>query len=246
MSYHKLKIHKHNINSIFKIQEEFYEYVDAVATKNPVMAVQELSDLYGCIENEVVKYGMSVDDLKVMSDLTKSVFNSGVRKPLGFIEYLKDNCDYIKSFGLGFVQVKCVDINYNFYSDKLEKFSDYEAPHNHQHDFVSEVIKGILHEKIYEVSKGEKIGYCGCGDTSKEIRFDSKFLTEINHKQGEYYLRLRDEYHSVSASHGTVTKLCKIGDKANAFVLGEKTNQQFESEYSVEELWDIVEDVWNV
>ena len=64
MSYHKLRIHKHNASSVFKIQEEFYEYLDAVATKNPIMAVQELSDLDGCIENEVAKYGMSIDDQK--------------------------------------------------------------------------------------------------------------------------------------------------------------------------------------
>ena len=53
MSYHKLKIHKHAVGSPYKIQEEFLEYIDAIATGNNVMAVQELSDLYGCIENEV-------------------------------------------------------------------------------------------------------------------------------------------------------------------------------------------------
>ena len=41
------------------------------------MAIQELSDLYGCLENEIRKYGMDITDLKIMSDLTKEVFKSG-------------------------------------------------------------------------------------------------------------------------------------------------------------------------
>ena len=56
MSYHKIKIHKHSVESVFKLQEEFFEYLDAVANSNPIMAVQELSDLYGCLENEITKY----------------------------------------------------------------------------------------------------------------------------------------------------------------------------------------------
>lgn len=77
MSYHKLKIHKHSVDSPYKLQEEFLEYIDAIATGNNVMAVQELSDLYGCIENEVQKLGMTVDHLKTMSDVTKGVLGTG-------------------------------------------------------------------------------------------------------------------------------------------------------------------------
>lgn len=89
MSYHKLKIHKHAVGSPYKIQEEFLEYIDAIATGNNVMAVQELSDLYGCIENEVAKFGMTVAELKVMSDLTREVFDSGTREAEGLLSYLK-------------------------------------------------------------------------------------------------------------------------------------------------------------
>lgn len=246
MSYHKLRIHKHNASSVFKIQEEFYEYLDAVATKNPIMAVQELSDLYGCIENEVAKYGMSIDDLKTMSNLTKDVFKSGVRKSVDFIEYLKQNYDEIKSFGLGFVQVKCGDINYNFYSENMEKFSNYEAPHSHQQDFVSEILKGVLYENVYHKEVGDNFGYCGCGDLSKEVSYSSKFIKGFKYEQGNYYLRLKDEYHSVFAEHGTVTKVCKMGQRVDAFVLGEKPSQSLKNNSTEEELWNIVEEVWNV
>lgn len=97
MSYHKLKIHKHAVGSPYKIQEEFLEYIDAIATGNNVMAVQELSDLYGCIEAEIAKFGMTVGELKIMSDLTKQVFNSGTRKSEDLLTYLKRESDSILS-----------------------------------------------------------------------------------------------------------------------------------------------------
>ena len=130
MSYHKLKIHKHAVGSPYKIQEEFLEYIDAIATGNKVMAVQELSDLYGCLENEVSKLGMTVEDLKVMSDATKKVFISGARTNEDFLEYLKREADSVLSWGLGFIQVKCGDINYNFYHKDVQKFKSTEKPHS--------------------------------------------------------------------------------------------------------------------
>ena len=144
MSYHKLNIHKHSVNSPYKIQEEFLEYIDAIATGNKVMAIQELSDLYGCLENEIRKYGMNIKDLKTMSDLTKEVFKSGTRTQENFLDYLQRNCDKISNWRLGFIQVKCGDINYNFYHKDLELFLNCDSPHSHQQDFVSEIISDRL------------------------------------------------------------------------------------------------------
>ncbi|QXM18482.1 hypothetical protein Phab24_id036 [Acinetobacter phage Phab24] len=246
MSYHKIKIHKHNVESIFKLQEEFFEYLDAVANNNPIMAVQELSDLYGCLENEITKYGMSMEDLRKMSDLTKSVFTSGFRKVTPMIEYLKNNSESIKCFGLGFVQVKCGNFNYNFYSDRVEKFSNYEAPHNHQQDFFSEILKGELKETLYIFEEGSNVGFCGCGDKTKTVNYKYKEDVSLNHTQGDLYLRLKDEYHSVLGTHGTVTKVYKIGSKSDAYVLSENTLHNNIIDYSVDQLWSIVEEVWNV
>lgn len=80
MTYHTLPICKHQMGSPWKIQEELFEYIDAVGTDNPVMATQELSDLYGVLEAEAKKYGLTMDNLKTMSDLTKKVFITGRRK----------------------------------------------------------------------------------------------------------------------------------------------------------------------
>ena len=142
MGYHKLDIPKHQQGSPYKIQEEFLEYIDALATGNKIMAIQELSDLFGCLESEVSKLGYNLNDLRVMSDLTKKVLEEGIRKNDNLLDYLKANCKSIKNYGLGFIQVKFEDINYNFYHRDLPKFNNYDSPHNHQRDFVSEVIKG--------------------------------------------------------------------------------------------------------
>ena len=49
MGYHQLKIHKYAINSPYKLQEEFLEYIDRISTGNKIMAVQELADIYGAL-----------------------------------------------------------------------------------------------------------------------------------------------------------------------------------------------------
>ena len=103
MSYHKFKIHKHSYKSPFKIQEEFFEYIDALSTNNKIMAAQELSDIYGCVENEAAKIGLTVNDLKIMSDLTKDVFIKRHRVNDNLLSYLKNSCDNIYEYGLGFV-----------------------------------------------------------------------------------------------------------------------------------------------
>lgn len=92
MSYHKLKICKHNVGSPWKLQEEVLEYIDAVSNDNPVMAANELSDLYGVIEEEAKKYGLTMDNLKTMSDLTKQVLNDKLKMPHDILDD-KKSCE---------------------------------------------------------------------------------------------------------------------------------------------------------
>lgn len=241
-----MKIHKHSAESPYKVQEEFLEYIDALATGNKVMAVQELSDLYGCLENEVLKLGMTVEDLKVMSDVTKRVFNTGVRVNEDFLEYLKKESESVLSWGLGFIQVKCGNINYNFYHKDVQKFKSSSRPHNHQRDFVSEVIKGKLHETIYNVFEGTNVAYCGCGNLfAQELKLDYEVSKNNTYSQGDLYLRLHDEYHHVDAEHGTVTKVIKYGKSHNAYVIAPREHSLITH---VPELacWRMIEEVLNV
>ena len=246
MSYHKIKIHKHSHKSPFKIQEEFFEYLDALSTNNKIMAAQELSDIYGCIESEAAKIGITINDLKVMSDLTKDVFIRGHRVNDNLITYLKNNCDSLYEYGLGFVQVKCGNFNYNFYHRDLLKFSNCEAPHNHKQNFISEIVKGDLYENVYSILQGDKIGFCGCGDTSLKINYDYKLNQVLKHSEGSLYFRDSKEYHSVSAEHGTITKVMKFGETGNAFILSEEQDEKYQSNLTEEALWKTVEEVYNV
>lgn len=247
MSYHKLKIHKHDFGSPYKIQEEFFEYIDAVATGNKIMAIQELSDLYGCLENEIFKYGLGIEDLKVMSDVSKKVFMEGYRSSQDLVSYLKDNYDSVIAYGLGFIQVKCGNINYNFYHDNVEKFESLGAPHNHQQDFVSEILKGSIEETLYKVTEGYESAYCVCGDTSVPNKKLSYSVDKIMmHNIGDLYLRLSDEYHSVKAPHGTITKVVKCGNKQDAFVISNITKNKKFTHVQESACWELIEEVYNV
>ena len=244
MSYHKLKIHKHHHNSPYKLLEEFTEYIDSIATGNKIMALQELSDIYGCLENEVNKLNYNISDLKVMSDLTKQVFQEGTRVNINLYDYLKENYDSIDSYGLGFIQIKCGDINYNFYHNDIDKFDSADSPHNHQRDYVSEILKGSLTEKLYTVIPGSTKAFCGCGDEGLVMHLDASYLSSKTYTEDDIYLRLKSEYHSVVGAHGTITKVTKYGDKINAYVIGEEESSKIQH-IPEAACWRMVEEVFN-
>jgi len=80
MGYHKTKIEKGELGFISKVQEEIDEFKDAIEQDNKIMAMLELSDIYGALEELAIKYKLSMTDLKTMSDATKSAFKDGSRK----------------------------------------------------------------------------------------------------------------------------------------------------------------------
>lgn len=78
--YHKAKIKKGHIGEISKIDEELNELKDALNQKCTIMALVELSDLYGAIEAYVNKnFNIRMRDLKKMSKITKRAFRNGYR-----------------------------------------------------------------------------------------------------------------------------------------------------------------------
>lgn len=79
MSYHLTEIPKGTYGEFSKINEEFLEATDALAQDNPLMVLQELSDMVGAIEAYVAKYNITLIDLIVMKDATKRAFESGHR-----------------------------------------------------------------------------------------------------------------------------------------------------------------------
>lgn len=79
MSYHIAVIPCGVYGDCSKITEEFLEAQDALDQQNPVMVIQELSDLIGAIDMYVRQYNMDVIDLAVMTKATQRAFASGHR-----------------------------------------------------------------------------------------------------------------------------------------------------------------------
>jgi len=79
--YHLNQIPKSNeLGSIYKIIEEYEEFIDASLQDIHIMGLVELSDLYGAIESYINKhYNLKMEDLKKMSDTTKRAFINGRR-----------------------------------------------------------------------------------------------------------------------------------------------------------------------
>lgn len=79
MGYHNRIIFKGKYGEFSKIEEEMDELKNAMEQKNKILAICELSDLLGAIEEFALKYGLTIQDLKDFSDLTKSAFKEGKR-----------------------------------------------------------------------------------------------------------------------------------------------------------------------
>jgi hypothetical protein len=81
MGYHKRKIKKGIIGEVSKIREELEELEDSLEQDCKIMAAVELSDLYGAMEEYAKKHlNISMDDVRIMSTITKSAFQDGSRK----------------------------------------------------------------------------------------------------------------------------------------------------------------------
>lgn len=80
--YHVSDIIKGEIGKSSKILEEVFELIDAEKQNCKVMALVELSDLYGAIDSyiEVNMLDISMKDLETMSNITKRAFENGFRK----------------------------------------------------------------------------------------------------------------------------------------------------------------------
>lgn len=80
--YHKAKIPKGKLGECSKIKEEVLELEDALEQNNQVMALVELSDLYGAMKMYLAKHHPSIKmkDLKEMNKATARSFLIGHRK----------------------------------------------------------------------------------------------------------------------------------------------------------------------
>lgn len=81
MGYHKRAIVVNGVyGEVSKIEEELDELKEAFEQDNKILALCELSDLYGAMEAVAEKLGVNMEDIKKMSVATKRAFQSGDRK----------------------------------------------------------------------------------------------------------------------------------------------------------------------
>lgn len=81
MGYHINEIKRGEFGKVTKIYEELEELLDSLEQKNRIMALQELSDLYGAVRGYLEKEfpGFTMEDLEIMADATKRAFEDGTR-----------------------------------------------------------------------------------------------------------------------------------------------------------------------
>jgi hypothetical protein len=80
--YHEAEIKRGVLGDASKIREEFEEFWDAHSRAMLIMALVELSDLYGAMEAYLMRYHpyLSMKDVAKMSDSTKKAFEDGTRQ----------------------------------------------------------------------------------------------------------------------------------------------------------------------
>lgn len=83
MGYHIAEIKKGKFGDLSKLQEELDELKDCEDQQNKIMALVELSDLYGAIKGYLAKHipSMTMEDLRIMSEATERAFKDGTRIP---------------------------------------------------------------------------------------------------------------------------------------------------------------------
>jgi len=77
--YHTTEIKKGVLGTLSKIQEELDELKDAEKQESKIMMMVELSDLYGALEEYCLNQNITIEDLRIFSNITKRAFKNGRR-----------------------------------------------------------------------------------------------------------------------------------------------------------------------
>jgi hypothetical protein len=80
MGYHIRTITRGVLGQPSKIREELEELEDALEQNVKIMALVELSDLYGAVKAMATTLGTSMEELKAMQEVTARAFQDGSRK----------------------------------------------------------------------------------------------------------------------------------------------------------------------
>ncbi|EQA7786740.1 hypothetical protein ACX818_001334 [Acinetobacter baumannii] len=142
--YHETNIGKSSILSPYKLKEEAIEFIDALASNNRIMAMVELSDLYGALKFHATRLGVSLGDLESMSRATVGAFESKDRPSFGegpnsWLKWIHANSDSIdhKKYSTVFTVQDC---QYMIFKDGCDIM-----PMDKAYTHIIEVIHGVMH-----------------------------------------------------------------------------------------------------
>lgn len=171
------------------------------------------------------------------------------------IDYLRDNNTRMYYFGLGFIQVVLnQEERIHFYSTKLPVFN--EEIHNHRYNFTSEILKGRFIDFRYQLTKGDShlLSNESCNkdnplETNISVPVGIKELSEMEYRVGDKYDIFFNEFHAVDTIGDTITYLKRseiITDYAQVlYPKGGIKLCPFETKFSNETLWEIIESTIN-
>lgn len=169
------------------------------------------------------------------------------------LESLKNNCQKIHYFGLGFIQIKLTpEYRIHFYNKKLPAIIGDEDVHNHRYDFNSKIFAGSFHQEVFQLTDGDthilEQESCKEGESSQSVAkvCGIKQIMTQDFTVGSEYSVDADMFHRVAADFA-ITFL-KRGEVKKEFadVVREKTALKvcpFSKKIPENELWDMVDEM---
>lgn len=167
------------------------------------------------------------------------------------INYLKNNHKMIHYFGLGFIQVKIDDFKrMHFYTKELPSIMSIEDVHNHRYNFKSIILKGFLHQNLYQEIPGNdyikeqescKEGYA-CTSEPKECNIKS-IATQFFTTGSEYSID-HETFHQVDSGNCITFIIRSNYKKEFADVIRKKDSTKvcpFSKKVPENDLWLLVE-----
>lgn len=175
--------------------------------------------------------------------------------PYCSIDWLRQHCEMIHYFGLGFIQVKFKPVNMvrtrmHFYTKELPPITPQEDVHNHRYGFTSEILKGEFIQSLWDVVDGDKYVLekesCKAGVEVNEPGrpVNLKLIGTNIYVAGSRYGIPHTTFHSVQADDAiTLLRLGKV-EKDFAEVVRKKDSEKvcpFSQKVEEARLWEIVE-----
>lgn len=166
------------------------------------------------------------------------------------IDWLRENHDNIRYFGLGFIQVNLKNTRerIHFYSLDTKPTADKEEIHDHRYNFTSYIIYGSITQSLYLPIDGDeffvKLSHCKQGIPDEYIgKVNVELIDTQTFNAGDVYRINSSFFHTVEASD-CITWLHRkeqVKDYARVLVKEKTDYCPFQSHLTENQMWEIVD-----